>query len=197
MVLPSTEMSILCWIDLWRKGICFILFFLHILPNRYICNWCCLFSYFDNIWCLFPYSAQLNLSKQGWSNEGTSPSPACDSTEQLPPFGNPEGSAANTPVPAQDASSYYNDQASNQISTAYLTGGDNSVSTYSTAYFSSLSHSATARPLVSESAFDSTEAGRSTGQSVLSEMHSGKTNSSGWNMIQQILDLHQTGQKGT
>ena len=134
-------------------------------------------------------SIEANGPKSIWSSERIgSPIPACDSTDQLTPYCESGSSDVNIQVQLDEETRFVDEKSpSVQTCSSYLTTGQNS---YATNCIAPLSVSANGRQAASDCQMNNSY---STNQA---DTNGPKSNTAGWNVIQQILDLHQNAQKG-
>ncbi|XP_065068366.1 uncharacterized protein LOC135693736 [Rhopilema esculentum] len=142
----------------------------------------------DDLRASMSKTIEANGPKSIW-NSGRigSPIPACDSTDQLTPYCESGSSDVNIQVQLDEETRYVDEKSpSVQTCSAYLTTGQNS---YATNCVAPLSVSANGRQAASDCPMNNSY---STNQA---DTNGPKSNSAGWNVIQQILDLHQNAQK--
>ena len=122
------------------------------------------------------------VSKTVWpTSRNESPIQACDSTDQITPYCESDSTDAMVQVQAESCSAYENEKTPST---------QGAFSSYSVNCIMPLSVTTMARQIPVDNVVNNSCA------VTQIETHGTKTNSSGWNFIQQILDLHQNVQKG-
>eukprot|EP00794_Sanderia_malayensis_P015947 gene15947-17550_t len=150
------------------------------------------------------HSGDLGLTRQGWSNTSCSPSPVCDSTDQIASYTSSGSPNSNLTVQIHYTTTNYNEQNAIQANPSFVSGGSsNSIASSSSCSYLSASNPVTTKTV--DTQVEGTARPTYPTQSDINPYNSSnfansnnssKANSS-WNMIQQILDLHQSGQKAS
>ena len=129
-------------------------------------------------------SIESGASKTAWpSTRNESPIQACDSTDQITPYCELDASGATVQIQDESCSAYENDKTPSSQGGAFSSCPTNCIMP--------LSVTTVARQMPVDSAVGSNS------NVAQIDANGVKTNQSGWNFIQQILDLHQNVQKGT
>ena len=131
---------------------------------------------------IFLSSLESATARSAWpTNRTESPIQACDSTDQITPYCESDSTGATVQVQVESCSAYDNEKTPST---------QGALSTYSVNCIMPLSVTTMARQMPVDNVVSND------GTLAQNEAHGTKGNSSGWNFIQQILDLHQNVQKG-